>query len=287
VPVKRTPFDLDHAVQLYRSGKTLQEVGAALGVTLTLVWKRFNEAGIDRRCGGGGPQPLRVTLDDSEIIRRYRAGESEKALSEAFRVDRSTIRTRLRRGGVEPRGRSEALTQRWTDLDNAGRDALVAAAHVATRGRIRTDAEIVAAAQTRESLTCFTSPWEVVLADLLAERGMSTHPQQAAGHYNIDLAAWPVAVEVHRATGHPLSRRKDAQRAVYLLDHGWRLLYVWIDPQLDRLDTTCADHVVALTQLAEGDPSAFGEYRVVEGAFDHPPRRRAQHDYLADVRRLE
>lgn len=285
---ERFPFDLDHAVKLYRSGQTLAEVGATFGVGASFIHGRFKAAGVPRRKPGGGEcARLRVALDTAEIVRRYRNGESEKALSEALGVGRSTIRTRLQRGGVQPRGRSESLVLRWSELDDAGRVALVVAAHIAARGRVRDEAEVVRSARIRAGLTCFTSPWEVLVADLLAERGVLTDPQRAVYRYNIDLACWPVAVEVHRATGHPLMRRQSRQRAMHLIDRGWRPLYVWIDYRIDIVNVACADHVVALIQLAQRDPAAFGEYRVIRGTGEDATRRRVDSDDLADVRSTE
>jgi hypothetical protein len=285
---ERTPFDLDHAVQLYRAGHTLAEVGAVFGIGAPSLHARFKTAGVPRRKPGGGEcARLRIAVDGDEIVRRYRDGESEKSLSESLGISRSAVRLRLLRSEVQPRGRSEAMFLRWSDLDDVGRTALVEAAHAAVRGLVRSDADLTARARTRAALTCFTSPWEVIVADLLAERGVPTNPQQAVDRYNIDLACWPVAVEVHRSGNYPLHRPALQQRCMHLLDRGWRTLYVWIDPRHDVLTAACADHTVTLVQLAQCDPTAFGEYRVIRGTGEDVTRLRLDGNDLADVRSAE
>lgn len=52
----RADVDVEQAAQMYRSGRTLREVGAAFGVTGETIRSRFKEAGVDVRLAGRVPR---------------------------------------------------------------------------------------------------------------------------------------------------------------------------------------------------------------------------------------
>jgi len=158
---------------------------------------------------------------------------------------------------------------------------------LSNRGRRHTESRRSQRSETNAARQRFISPWERELNTLLQARGIAADAQQPVGRYNIDLAVRPVAVEVHRARWYPTHHLRDRQRIVYLLDRGWRSLYVWIDPRTNLLVPTCADQVRELIKLAQGNPAAFGEYRVIRGSGKGAPRRRVDRDELADVRGAE
>ena len=61
------------------------------------------------------PSP-RISLPVDELITRYQAGESLKALGEAYGCDRSAIKNRLEHAGIEIRGRSAAEREKWKKI---------------------------------------------------------------------------------------------------------------------------------------------------------------------------
>ena len=103
--------------------------------------------------------------------------------------------------------------------------------------------------------------------DAIIDRGLHAIPQHPVRGYNIDIAVGTLAVEVHSETSYPhqsgvVARRYE--RIKYLADRGWHSIYVMSRNGL--LVGPVTDEVVALLDLAERDPSAVGEYRVVRGS---------------------
>jgi very-short-patch-repair endonuclease len=115
-------------------------------------------------------------------------------------------------------------------------------------------------------------PGEKELREALTLRGVTTHPQRAVGRYNIDLAAHPVAVELTRETVHPMRRSKNRQRVEYLADRGWRTLYMWCPLRFPaQFSELALDKAVAHIEMAQSDPSAIREYRVIRCTGEDRP----------------
>ena len=213
------------------------------------------------------PTMKRIPLDLDDLVRRYRSGTSEKALAEHLQTSRPVIRRRLLEAGISPRNRSAAELMKWSQMSAHKRNAQVAAAHEATRGRpIKLSAKLKGAA-TRERLCLGTAPMEFKVADALRARGLETVPQQAIGPYNCDLGAFPVAVEIFCGNWHWHGRhmRRSPERIRYILNAGWHLLMIRFAPR-ERFTDTAADYVVAYVQESRCNPAAVREYRVIQGA---------------------
>jgi len=105
------------------------------------------------------------------------------------------------------------------------------------------------------------------LSDWLKERGLPATLLQAVGPYNVDVATGSVAVECYGGAWHNSGRAaaRWPQRVRYLLDAGWHVLVIWIEPSYYPLTVEAVDYVVALAQLAGSDPSAVRQYRVIRG----------------------
>jgi hypothetical protein len=82
-------------------------------------------------------------------------------------------------------------------MDSAARDRQTVSAHNAVRGTKKTFLSLCAGAITRQAIpTNNVSSYEVLLADLLRQRGLITIPQFAIGPYSCDLAINGIAMEV-------------------------------------------------------------------------------------------
>lgn len=166
------------------------------------------------------------------LCRLYLSGKSELFLAKDFKISRSAIRMRLLRGGIAPRGRSEAMFVRMGQTTQKERTRLTKAAHDAVRGMRRMDEDLCKRAATREIRRINVSPIEAICAEALRSRGFSCICQKAVGSYNIDVAITepPIAVEIfgghwHTADRHAARFRK---RTDYLLDQGWLPVIVWV-----------------------------------------------------------
>jgi uncharacterized protein (DUF433 family) len=67
-------------VARYRAGETCEVIAAATGLSESVVRRRLKRAGVEMKWGGGRPGHGRQELPVAEIIDRYRAGESTRAI---------------------------------------------------------------------------------------------------------------------------------------------------------------------------------------------------------------
>lgn len=262
---RRISVDMDSVVAQFAEGIPLDDIATFHGIKQPTLRKRLAELGIPIR---ESLEQRRVMLDAKSVVRRYLAGESEQSLALAYSVSRSVIRRQLIGSGITPRNRSDAMFTRMANTSQDERLRLATAAHNAVRGVKRPESELEARARSWQRLEHRTSPLEPQFGEMLSVRGIKTIPQLAVGRYNLDLAAWPVTIEIHHTPCHPMTANggRLVERTMYLADRGWRTLFVWVNPRATvKFTDLCADEVVSLLNLAETDPSAFGEYRVVRG----------------------
>ena len=225
-----------------------------------------------------------VPPDADDLVRRYVAGESEKALAESFGVSRSAIRTALLGAGVQPRNRSEGMFARMAQTSPEERARLASAAHAAVRGKPKTDEFLIQRAlgvERKGAAHGSASPAELVLAGWLREAALTVIHQKAVGPYNVDLASGAVAVEVlgggwHRAKLH-------GERLRYLLDAGWDVIYVWVAARDYPLGPGAAQYVVSHCQFRDRNPAAPRCYRVIRGGGQLIAEGSADGDDIPDV----
>ncbi len=212
------------------------------------------------------PKPL--PLDVNDIVRRYKSGESEKAISELLSVSRTAIRRRLLMAGITPNNRSRAMYIMASKLTPEERRRRTKAANAAARGRKVPIEERCKVAASREKSKKGISHLENSMEKILRKAGFEPVPQKAIGPYNCDLAVHPVAVEIFGGgwhfSGSHLARTPDRIR--YLMDHGWHVLMVVIDARRFPLTTEVGNYVISYIKNARRHPSAVREYRVVRGA---------------------
>lgn len=212
----------------------------------------------------------RLDLDIDDLVKRYLAGESEKAIAQHLGVSRTAIRPRLIERGIEIRDRSAAMRQRMSLLTPQQRSLLTTAAHQARRGQVDSMETLSARALHNERTGRLTGAGEKALLKLLRKQGFSTKPQHAVGPYNIDIAVWPVAVEVHISPRHPIAIARHRKRVEYLANQGWHSLYVWVS-RAEYIEPACVAEVIAHIERAQADPASIREHRVIRGRGQDAP----------------
>lgn len=223
---------------------------------------------------------LLVNLED--LVSRYIAGESVKALAESFGVSRQWITETLIRLEVPVRGRSEAMYTRMANATPEERARLSAAAHDAVRGVKRTEASLEAFAAARERKGIGKrSPAEVELGKMLRAQGLDITHEKAVGKYNVDIATSSVAVEVLGGGWHGV--KPHGERLRHLLNRGWDVIYIWVNPIDFPLGPEAAQYVIAHAKFRERNPSMARCYRVIRGTGQFIAGGSADGDNIPDI----
>jgi hypothetical protein len=89
----------------YASGVDSDTIGLRAGCSGTTILKIVRALGGEVR-GRGGRNQLMLPISDSEIVRRYEAGESGPRLAREADCVSSSIYNVLRKAGVRPRPRT-------------------------------------------------------------------------------------------------------------------------------------------------------------------------------------
>lgn len=270
------PANIDHAIELYLAGKSLQQIKAATGVTTNALWRHRTRRGIPPR------REHRISVSVENIVDSYLAGESELRLSQRYEVSREVIRRRLLEENIEIRSWEEAGRTRARRMTPEQRKAQATAAHEALGGSHRSYESLVTAAQTRERKGLCGSPGERFVYNALLYANLGPVPQKAIGKYNVDIAVAPVAVEVLGGSWH-LAKRHHVVRTPYILDQGWSLLFVWNYEGRSTLTREGTDYVVAYCHEVRGHPTLVGEYRVIAGNGELLARGRLEGDQFTLV----
>lgn len=273
MPSKASDTDFRHAVELYISGYSAQDAAAICHTSEERLRNYLKTHGLFRDKvlrykiigeKAGKTRRIYLGLPDEEIIRRYTSGESENALAKSFGVSRSAIRARLVANHIEIRDQVSAnrLLAQTTPAEEHLRRIKIAQNSV--RGRIVPEEEKVRRAITREQKALGRSQAEIMLVEWLVERGLEVTPQKAIGIYNVDIASYPVAVEIFGGSWH---REKPGhiQRALYILNHGWHLIVIWTHARRSPISPSAADYIVTFLQEISSNPTSVGQYRVIRG----------------------
>ena len=226
----------------------------------------------------------RYDLDVNDLVNRYLAGESEKALADSLGVSRTVIRRRLIETDTPIRGRSEAETLKWARMSETERARQVTAAHMASRGRTASTRERIRIAATVETnWRSHITPDEDRLLGWLEARGVDVVPQQQVHVYNCDLGTFPVAVEVFGGNYHWMGRHKArlSERFRCFFDAGWHVLVVHVTAN-HPLSESAANHIVTYLESARRNPSARREYRMIRGESE-PMLICTENDQIPDV----
>lgn len=272
------PDHLNHAIELYLTGKTIHECSAETRVGEGTIARELRARGIEPR---KGTRP-RIVLPDKEIIDQYNTGASEYTLSIQYGVSRGTITRVLRDSGVERRGCSDAGLVRAAKMSPEERQAQTAAAHIAATGRTATWEERALRAATVEKKPPAMSRHEYQFADWLGERHATYTREKAVGIYNVDFAVGSVAVEILGGEWHAYKATRHASRTPYILDQGWTMVFLWSTANCP-MTPAVADYVVAVVDEVRRNPALIGEYRVVRGDGYLIASGRANDDEFAGI----
>jgi very-short-patch-repair endonuclease len=263
------PLHLDHAIELYLAGESIEQIASDTGVAVSVLGRERRRRGI--------PTRKELVLPNQEIVSAYQAGESEYSISRRLQVSRNVVRRRLEAADVPVRSMSEAGLVRAAKLTREERERQASAAHATVKGTRQSPEQLLRRAAANESRGQFGSPGEEWLGQQLSVRGVQPVPQKAIGKYNVDLAVHPVAVEVLGGGWH-LAKRHHAARTPHILDQGWALLFVWNHEGRSALREGATNYVVTFLDEVRRDPSLIGEYRVIAGDGQLLARGRADDD---------
>lgn len=218
------------------------------------------------------------------LVRRYLSGESLKHLADDSGINRQVLTERMRKAGVQLRGRADAERLKWSGMDGDRRARQVAAAHTARKGRVDPPERKMLRAHTRAAKGLHIGFGETPLADALRARGQSVTQQHPVDGYNLDLSldGLLVAVEVQGAVNGRGSARL-TQRTKHLLDRGWLVVFVLLHRTWAFRVEEVADQVLALAERARRGEPLGGHYAVLRGDGQGATGCRA---YLDDLPRV-
>jgi hypothetical protein len=234
-----------------------------LGVSRNVIYRHLRVAGVALTGN-------RSIYDQATALRMYNEGGSVKAIAKALGVQRKTITALLRKNGITPRSRSEAMFLRMAQATPEDRQRLTDAAHAAVRGRRMPEECGVRIAQGRERAKSHASPDALAIADGIISLGQPVTLEKAVGPYNLDIAfdELPVAVEVQGGHWHSHGRHgaRIGKRREYLLSRGWNLVEIWrFGARRRREIEPMAQNLITLAQSLRLDPAGRGEHRVIDG----------------------
>jgi len=231
--------------------------------------------------------PAKIELPNpANTLKRYLAGESINKLSKELGISRPVISRFLRQRGASIRGAHEQQRMSLVHIPREERRRWTLAAHAAVRGKRQAKEHRLKIAATRERDGIGIARLEVILADLLRERGWTVIPQKAICQYNVDMAfaEAPVAVEVFGGQWHTVRRHaaRYRRRTKDILDAGWHLCVIWVIKSYP-LEITGVDKLVALAEFARANPSAPRQEQVIYGNGEPCAIGQRNFDRWADI----
>lgn len=271
---KISSADFENAIQAYVTGEGAVSVARRFHCGKQRVSDELKARGLWR-------DPY-ATIPCEEIAARYTSGESENAIAKSLGVSRNVIATRLRVAGAERRTSAAAnqLLASQTPLTEHHRRIRIA--QDANRGRKQSFEHRCHIAASRQTNISNSSPAEIMLVQWLADEGIWSTPQQAIGPYNVDIGAYPVAVEILGGAWHA-GKSIHPKRTRYILDQGWSLVFIWSHIRRSPLTFAATDYVAAFLKELRSNPSSVGQYRVIRGDGQELARGSADTDDITIV----
>lgn len=254
--------NLDHLVQMYRVGATLEDIAEHLGVSTNTVWRRFRQHGVDTA--------RRMPIPDLDaLIEAYRGGESMKSIADRTGISRTVLTPRFRERGVQVRGRSEAEILKWREMltDHARVERQTLPAQIARRGRIDSPETLHRRALTRARRRTHVWGREPEILAYLLGVGLHAVDQYPVEGYNLDIALpmYRVSVEVENATLTSVHRAKHHKRTKDLLDLGWSTIFVCAKSGRPFSAAAVGEYVIACLKDMCRDEAPRRGYWVVRG----------------------
>lgn len=258
--MKKVSFDIDHAIQMNKAGKTVRAIAKDLGVGKHVIYKRFASIGYTPT------GHLSISADDiPAIISMYTSGASENAVATHFGVSRTAIRKALVDADVHVRTQSEAESLKWSQMTDKQRANQVKRAHqaVADKPPEFFAAAAIKQAKAKEKSLAKTGFMESEFISAFEKMGYIITPQKAVGPYNIDIAIGNAAIEVHINPSNPHGHPYYAKRVVDLLELGWHVIYIKITS--DVLVERATEKVCAMLDLIRTNKPELAQYGVIRG----------------------
>jgi len=248
-------------MQLHQAGQTVDQIAERFGVSRNVVYRNFQRLGV--KLTGN-----RSIYDENAAIQAFLDGGSVKGVAEQFGVQRNTITALLRKHGITPRSRRDAMLLRMAQATPEERQRLTEAAHAACRGRRVPEECQIRIAEGRERTKAHASPDALALAEILAERGLPVTLEKAFGPYNIDIALdeRSIAVEIQGGNWHGFGRHgaRLGKRREYIFSRGWHLVEVWrLHCDASVTMQAMADNLITELETLSLDPSGRGEHRMI------------------------
>ena len=274
------PSDIDHAAELYASGKSLKETASEVGISPETIAKYLRGRGVEIRPRAHRAAGWNRLPTPPGVIDRYVGGESELSIATDLGVSRRVVERWLKEAGVPRRGRGASALVAASQLTPEERRARAAAAHDAVRGVPMSDlhAAKVALGKERSGYGGRTSPGSDRLETMLREAGIEYLREKAITRYNVDfaLSADSIAVEVLGGDWHG-SKPIHAVRTPRILNEGWNILFVWDTPKF-RLGSGAMRYLVAWIEEMRVNPPSVCEYRVIRGDGEFAASGKADDD---------
>lgn len=283
--MKRIDLNTDDLVDLYKAGLSVKRIATAYGVSENVIRRHFAAVGVTLTSN-------KLIYDEAAALRAFQEGGSVKGVAERFGVQRSTIMTLLRKHGIAPRSRRDAMLLRMAQATPEERLRLTEAAHAAVRGRRVPEDARINMAKGRERTKAHASPDAIALAEWIS-LACSVTLEKAVGPYNVDIAfdELSVAVEIQGGQWHSHGRHgaRLAERREYLLSRGWHLVEIWRFGYFRHFPMQAMAHqLIAMAQGFRLDPSGRGEHRMIRGdgealaalksyGYDVPPVYGSEH----------
>lgn len=230
MPRKRKFTDdvISHAHSLNVGGMQLCDIAKELKVHPDNLSQELRRAGFEIIYQPFTPHN-KLQLPVDKVCAMYEEGNSENRVALHFKVARNVIRRILTEQGVAVRTQSEAESLKWSKMPQEQRQKQVEAAHVATKGCVKSIAELTERAIARQKILHkhYIGHGEPEFFEFLKSQGIPFTYQKAIGVYNVDFAIGNIAVELSKCTTRFHARNaKMRKRSEYLLNAGYKTLAV-------------------------------------------------------------
>jgi hypothetical protein len=280
--VRGAGADIDDIGRRYLGGGPAAAIAKAPGVCGHTVRSWPESRGIEIRSEDGSGKLGRRSGDDAEIVRRYRAGGSEPALSAAFGIARGGIRKRLIEGGIRIRGRSRGALNRFRRMSPEARLALAKPSHAAVRGVPKGEEQPCKIAITRRVRPVQVGPSERAVRGWPGAFGAGVVPREAVGRYDVDpaLAEGRIAVEIFGGNRHASGRHapRFRPRIEYLADRGRHTVVVRVTTRYPPSHAVADDLIALHEAVREGETSGREEHVMRGDGYVASVRETKPHD---------
>lgn len=243
---------------MYSEGLPISKIRDIVKTDYYTVQKIIIDSGLHAKYSG-----LRNRLPHDEIVTAYNSGESVLSISKRFKVSRNAINAILRHNNVTLRPQKDANKFRYANSTEDEKKAITKKANEAMRKQPQSfhHESAIKQAITKQNTLSKVGMFEQEIINYFHKA--YPIPQLAFDAYNIDIAIWPVAIEVHVNSGHPHNMPYYRKRIINLLKGGWFVLYVKITKS--GLQQTCFDEIAAFIDTASLNPTSISQYRVIRG----------------------